>query len=324
MGEVGVCQTMGESGPRAPVGDEPAKELTPESTVGAAPLPMAAFWAVFLYFNLQLVALLGSPLIVVCFRAFDPEWKSPTIDSQDPAGMLDRLRLTLWSQILVLPLQLLILGFFGGPLLLRLGRVPAIGRFLLGFLLVSSGCYGINWIMTQVMEKGLGIPSPVHPLTRLGQGAIGPWDWTALVLSACLVAPLIEEIFFRRLLPAWFAFESGPRTLALLGIGAAIFMSRLDQPFGSTLALFTVGWAILLWLIVEWNHHWSVEDGLCFATAGLFSAIHSFAWPTPVALFFFGLWQFRLARQTQGMAAVVLFHALFNAIGVAGLWIFTA
>lgn len=278
------------------------------------PVTMAAFWTVFLYFNLQFVVLLGSPAVLLCWKQFFPDWE---YQATQP---LDSLRLQLWSQAMVLPLQIALLLVLGGRSCFNLGNFPAWWKFLIGFLVVSLSCHGMNFILGQIMEKGFGIPIPQHPLTKLGIDAVASWDWIALTLSACVIAPIGEEVIFRRIVPRWFSQVSGPRALGMMAIGASILMSRPEQPFGKILAISAVVWAFLLWVIVEWKTNWSEETRLMVACSALFSTIHSFAWPTPVPLFFFALWQYQLARQTHGVGAVILFHAMFNGIGVVGLF----
>jgi hypothetical protein len=51
-----------------------------------------------------------------------------------------------------------------------------------------------------------------------------------------------------------------------------------------------------------------------FATALLFGAVHSFAWPTPVALFVLGLVLGYLALRTRSLVAPVILHSLFNGV----------
>jgi membrane protease YdiL (CAAX protease family) len=51
-----------------------------------------------------------------------------------------------------------------------------------------------------------------------------------------------------------------------------------------------------------------------FATALLFGATHSFAWPTPIALFVLGLGLGYLAVRTRTLVPPVVVHCLFNAV----------
>jgi membrane protease YdiL (CAAX protease family) len=57
-----------------------------------------------------------------------------------------------------------------------------------------------------------------------------------------------------------------------------------------------------------------------FATALLFGAVHSFAWPTPVALFVLGLALGYLTIRSGSLVASVILHSLFN--GVSFLLLF--
>jgi membrane protease YdiL (CAAX protease family) len=57
-----------------------------------------------------------------------------------------------------------------------------------------------------------------------------------------------------------------------------------------------------------------VQAPAVFATALLFGATHSFAWPTPIALFVLGLGLGYLAVRTRSLVAPVVVHCLFNAV----------
>jgi membrane protease YdiL (CAAX protease family) len=64
-----------------------------------------------------------------------------------------------------------------------------------------------------------------------------------------------------------------------------------------------------LFLDRPWSPHVAV-----FATALLFAAVHSFAWPTPVALFVLGLGLGYLALRTHSLVAPIVLHSLFNGV----------
>ncbi len=57
-----------------------------------------------------------------------------------------------------------------------------------------------------------------------------------------------------------------------------------------------------------------------FAAALLFGAVHSFAWPTPIALFVLGLGLGYLTFRTQNLVAAILLHSLFNGVSFVLLW----
>jgi membrane protease YdiL (CAAX protease family) len=57
-----------------------------------------------------------------------------------------------------------------------------------------------------------------------------------------------------------------------------------------------------------------VPPPVVFATALLFGALHSFAWPTPVALFVLGLGLGALAARSGSLVGPIVLHALFNAV----------
>lgn len=295
------------------VGDQPDK--TPG--VGNSRFPsvgMAVLWTLFLYFNLQLIVLFVT-------QGFLIAWVEGRGEPFPKPRSLEALRLQLWAQIAALPLQWLLIRFLAGTFPFRLGKFPRIGSFLLGFFLVSGFCHLLNWGLTSLMSGALNLPVPKHPLTRFGADAVLLWDWLVLTLSACLVAPINEELLFRRVLPQWMDLNQGPRAVGILAVVTGLLLSETSPQLGLLFPICSLVWHLGLWLLIEWNRHWQPSTRMMIASSALFGAIHSFAWPTPIPLFFFALWQFRLVKEADGVGPAVVFHSLFNAIGVVTLFL---
>jgi membrane protease YdiL (CAAX protease family) len=51
-----------------------------------------------------------------------------------------------------------------------------------------------------------------------------------------------------------------------------------------------------------------------YASAALFSLVHSGVWPSPIPLFFLGVGLGWLAVRTRGVLVPALVHGLFNAV----------
>ena len=58
-----------------------------------------------------------------------------------------------------------------------------------------------------------------------------------------------------------------------------------------------------------------------FASSALFAAVHSFAWPSPVALFVLALGLGWLAHRTRSLVGPIVLHGLFNAVSCVLLFL---
>jgi membrane protease YdiL (CAAX protease family) len=56
------------------------------------------------------------------------------------------------------------------------------------------------------------------------------------------------------------------------------------------------------------------QAGAIYATAALFAAAHSFAWPTPISLFVLALGLGYLVYRTQSIVGAIVLHSLFNGL----------
>jgi membrane protease YdiL (CAAX protease family) len=201
--------------------------------------------------------------------------------------------------------------------------------------------YGAVWLFKDV----LGAPVHEHPLAFAGQHGLTGVEWLLLAFAVMVAAPLAEELVFRGALQR--LFLELPRG-SHVAMGAALVMALARQPAGAAAltggftvlaanmpALFVVALVpvyLVVWLCcqpprspnpVETSYP-DVEQPLdatpgkphpapaVFATALLFAAVHSFAWPTPIALFVLGLGLGYLALRTRGLVAPIVLHSLFN------------
>ena len=172
-----------------------------------------------------------------------------------------------------------------------------------------------------------------HPLTAAAQsGGMRPLEWGTLGLSVMVSAPLWEELLFRGLLPALCRKlgSGGGYAAMMLALAAALLLRRQQIVealnaggvgpllLAATPALFVLA-MLPLYALVCWLSR-SKDGPIVFGTALLFGAVHSFAWPTPVALFILGLGLGWLAVWTRSLLAPIVVHALFNAVSFALLY----
>jgi membrane protease YdiL (CAAX protease family) len=246
----------------------------------------------------------------------------------------------LWVSTLALPLEiasiLIMLRAGSGTRLYQLGLTPShpVRNAFAGFLtwVAFTPCVLAVYIFASWCWKWTNSVPEEHPLTKLGHEALSPLAWILIVLSAIVVAPVIEELFFRGLTQQWLAKRSWG---GLAGLGLALFQAlwmraehfepawKHDGVSGLLLelapALFIVallpGWAILHW---RWR---SASAEAIYGTAAFFAASHSFAWPQPVPLFLLGVALGLLFYRTKSLYGPILCHALFNSVACVILFL---
>lgn len=277
---------------------------------------MARFVA--LYFSLQFLTGLAS-LLIGGADLFSPDFalelgSDGIVDKETQSRILPGI---VAQMVAFLP-GLALIGFMAGKEAFVLGKLGNPFRLCLEFLVVSIGCHLVHQVALWVHHSVWEFTPQAHPFTKLGHSTGSPWIWMVLTFAACVAAPINEEIIFRRLTGLWLSGSFGKNTLFFMaGIFACLGanQSKTIHWQEQTLPLIWVGGLYLLTLSMDWREkiQWMI------ASACLFSAIHSFAWPTPIPLFFFGIYQVLLMRRTGGIMAPVLFHSWFNLLGVLGL-----
>jgi membrane protease YdiL (CAAX protease family) len=209
-------------------------------------------------------------------------------------------------------------------------------------LIVAPLIYGVNFLATWIMVEATGeIPEP-HSLARLVAGRNPVWEWLLFLFSALVVAPLVEECFFRSIVQRW-AITLHWRPHVIMLSAALIGIFPHDEP-SREIAVF---WLLLLpgYLLVPrffpmpprpvsehgdeltdspplpsqpttdffdvyGRAHHTTPVRAIYAAAALFACVH--AWPTPISLFLLGLVLGWLAYRTQSLIASMVLHCLFN------------
>lgn len=253
----------------------------------------------------------------------------PEIAAQ--ARAMGRARLHLWSLALAAPFQALTFP----AVFWLLGRVPPgrlglttndLGRNVVrgfgGWLLLLPLVLVVNLMVLALFNLTGASGVQEHPLTRLAEDGLSTAEWGLLVFTAIVAAPVLEEIIFRGVLQPWFAgFQTGSHLGMGMALAVALVLRR--DPFmeawrhdGEGLleaampALFVV--AVTPLYVAVCRRPRFAGPPAVFATALLFAMVHSFAWPTPVALFVLALGLGRLALRTGSLVGPMVLHGLFN------------
>jgi membrane protease YdiL (CAAX protease family) len=270
------------------------------------------FWPSLVYELLTTVHVLEKPLRGV----------------EEPRLSADRRGL--WVTACTFPLQ-----FATIPLVLRLGsgtRPYQLGLTTsrlrqnivlgcLGLLVFAPLILVLNMLVAFCYSLWTHAPPQEHPLTQLGQNPLSVVEWMLLVFTATVAAAVLEEVVFRGVLQPWFArWPWGGSLAAVVALVAALLITRKqilaawEAPGlgGVARELGPACFVLLLTLLGLALR--SSRARAIWGTALLFSAVHSFAWPTPVALFVLGLGLGWLAERTQSLVAPMVLHGLFNAV----------
>src|SRR5262249_18885610 len=244
-------------------------------------------------------------------------------------------RVALLMGVLSFPLQVAaILGLLrrvSGTLPYQLGltRHRAWRSVLLGFLLrliVTPPVLILNDRVQKILSDLPGKGVSDHPITQLAQEGLLPLEWVLIVFATTLAAPVLEELLFRGVTQRWAGRHPWGGWVSM---GAALFASLLNRTgeIGKVLngSGERSGWTDFLqacapWLVVRamlpgflwvWRKARTPFAPALYSTSLFFAAVHSFAWPSPVALFVLALALGWLAERTQSLVGPMVLHSLF-------------
>ncbi len=238
-----------------------------------------------------------------------------------------------WVRLTFLPVFVIVLGLLtphgsgtlAGQFGLRRPRLGAnLGLGLLAALVLTPAVNAVYAAVTWALLLIAQVTPEEHLLTQLARQTLTPVEWTALVASAILAAPLLEEVFFRGVLQRWLAPWVWGGDVAIAAAFAFALLAR-REPLGEAWSLQTFSALALAaapalfvialafpYLLVRCSAAGPSLPTL-YGTAVLFAAVHATVWPTPIPLFVLGLGLGLLADRTQSLGAPITVHALFNA-----------
>ncbi|HVS35067.1 MAG TPA: CPBP family glutamic-type intramembrane protease, partial [Gemmataceae bacterium] len=163
-----------------------------------------------------------------------------------------------------------------------------------------------------------------HPFEQLATQQPSALEWFLLVSTAIVTAPVLEEVLFRGALQSWLEERRWAPHIAMgLAVVTAAAMKGADmlnarsQGAGPLLLhltpiLFLLGLCVVF--LAVWRFSRSSAPPAVFASSALFASVHSFAWPSPVALFLLALALGWLAQRARSLAGSIVLHALFNGV----------
>jgi membrane protease YdiL (CAAX protease family) len=252
---------------------------------------------------------------------------------EDP---LLRTRLNLWVYVLAFPLQAatvpVVFYILSGVPVARLGLTRhRLGRNVLSgvgaWLLITPIVFGINIVVTVLCNRLASGSVQEHALTRLARGNATGAEWALIVISAVIVAPVLEETVFRGVLQPWFAgLRNGGTAAMIAAFGCAVLMrsSQIAESFQHRGAGLLTALMPAFFVLALVPFYASVarrpprpDSPAIFGTALLFASFHASVWPTPVALFVLGLALGMLAARNKSLVGPMVLHGLFNALTCA-------
>jgi membrane protease YdiL (CAAX protease family) len=210
---------------------------------------------------------------------------------------------------------------------------------------------GLNIGAAEFFARTLGFAPTEHPLTAAGKEGLFPAEWVLVAFLVMVSAPVREELLFRGVLQRLFAERAWASHvavgLALLTALVSCVLAITRQPpnpspvhgglslLSALMPALFVFTMVPVYLALWWRSTTACvppkpgpaypdveptdadtskgpQAPAVFASALLFGATHSFAWPTPIALFALGLGLGYLALRTRSLVAPVVVHCLFN------------
>lgn len=292
-------------------------------------------WAGMEVLTACLVSEIMVPVIVLsCLQLAG--WGSVEVsNSEAPRDPLGRIRLSFWTNVLSLPLQvgliLLMIHQACGARPFQLGLYYRRGLNQLWTALLATAILTplvllLNLLVNSLYQHFTGVQPTLHPFFKL-KGQMTGFDCLGLLLAVIVAAPVLEELLLRGLLQPWLGTKlwGGPLAVCLAFVVAILKRDQNPaglltiQPLeGNSVVNFLLPFQPAIFILLMAPLLTLCKPGpgqAIFGTALLFGALHSSVWPSPVALFLLGLGLGWLAWRTQGIVVPILVHAFFNAIG---------
>jgi membrane protease YdiL (CAAX protease family) len=186
------------------------------------------------------------------------------------------------------------------------------------FLVLTPIVLAVN-LAAGVIHIALGGIVETHPLAKLTTGSTR--ELAIVAVSAGVIAPLFEELFFRGLLLNW-CRERLARAWIVFGIAAYELLSQRGLSFLPA-PLFLLDLLLLMtastYLKQTWKR-WPTRSacGLA-AVAALFAVVHAAVWPTPWPLLLLAVGLGGVTLRSGSLVPAVVAHSLFNCVTVVYL-----
>ncbi|MGE0759202.1 MAG: lysostaphin resistance A-like protein [Pirellulaceae bacterium] len=191
-------------------------------------------------------------------------------------------------------------------------RVPQDVRLgMAAFVMLAPLVYGIQLVLVQLVKSE-------HPLLELLKESSSPRFFALAGFTAVVVAPFVEEVFFRLLLQGWMEraarSRESLRTLLMGGYPVdeqpAHATSQTPATMESPAALPSQGGGSAV------SPRWPL-----FVSSALFAMAHWSHGPDPIPLFVLALGLGYLYRQTHRLVPSIVLHFCLNACTLALMWL---
>ena len=204
-----------------------------------------------------------------------------------------------------------------------------------GFLLMAGFVYFLQIMLSLVF------PDKIHPLLELIRNNPEPKYFLGAIVSASIMAPIFEEVFFRGSLQGWLekhllhgdeadetanafqaADDSGHLDIALAHPAMVTSQERspddnpyrspqppanvADSPTAEQAAMGKISWLAIV------------------VSSLLFAAAHIGQGPAPIPLFFLAVCLGYMYQRTHRLLPCITLHALLNTTSIAMLWLSVA
>lgn len=188
-----------------------------------------------------------------------------------------------------------------------------------GWLVIAPLTFAVHFAVIGILQY-LEIPPDDHPLKNMKlKSAL---DVALFFAGACVVAPVFEEMGYRRIIVPWAArkVERSWIVLAVAGLASVTFATGGSRWGPRVIVLCMAGSMLAMGIVSRFRPRFPVRPASALvATATLFGVIHSGVWPTPIPLFVLGLGLGWLVLRTKSATAAIVAHGLFNAISAVHL-----
>jgi membrane protease YdiL (CAAX protease family) len=247
---------------------------------------------------------------------------------------LDWVRFVFWTNDLALPLNvastLATLSLLSGARPYQLGLTSDHGVRHLLLAVITTIClvpvvYTILYLTNQFLKTVAGQSPEEHAVTRLILSHPPLIDHFVSGFAALIAAPLWEELLFRGIFQPWARTRSwggyvGIAVSLCFALGQRWRYLEADWNKGgwhqAWPQLLPVAFVVLMvpgYVLIRAKA--PPAAGAIYATALLFAAAHSSAWPSPVPLFFLAVALGVLRYRTQSLVPGIALHVLFNTVG---------
>lgn len=274
-------------------------------------------------------------------------------------------RKLLWSSIIAEALSfgviIVVLQQFRGTRMAELGitTTRAIVNIRLGYLLwlVLTPATTAVYVAALYLILAAGGTVDKHFVSEAVEQPLAPVEWVLLFAGTVVMAPLLEELFFRGLMLPW-QLRGGWEANAIIIFCALFFAAMLPaagdptKPYNPGPLVF-VGAMLPVLLLLPYLQLRGVprepaatvqfpdqggrmrkllievlqcagdrrgQAGLAICANSLFFAsLHSSVWPSPIPLFLLAIGLAWLRYRTSSLLGSFTLHALFNAVGALGL-----